>query len=305
MKKIFYLFILLAFPVVLSAQLTPVTNQYILNPFTINPAYAGGREALNMAAYYRRQWMGIDGSPQTITFAIDAPVLSSKLGLGLMIVNDKIGVTRQTQFMTAYSFRINFDEGFLSFGLGGGVFTTNNAWSDLVAIDPGDESYLTDSKIFGVPDFNFGTYFSYKKYYAGFSIPRLLAYKFNFNRDKYSIRFEPENYSYMFNTGYFIDINPKIGFLPSVLLSYSPGDELLYDINAHFNLFDRLWIGASYRSTGSYVSLLQFDVNKQFKVAYSYDFNTGELSSYGSGSHEIMLRYEFSYKVDAVNPLIF
>jgi type IX secretion system PorP/SprF family membrane protein len=297
--------VMLAFSSVMSAQLTPVTNQYVLNPFTINPSYAGGREALNMAAYYRRQWVGIVGAPQTITFAIDAPILSSKLGLGLMIINDKIGVTKQTQIMTAYAFRINFDEGFISFGLGGGVFTTNTAWSDLVVIDPGDEYYLTDSKTFVVPDFSFGIYFSYKSYYAGFSIPRLLAYKFNFNRDRYSINFEPGNYSYMINSGYLIDINPKIRFLPSVLLSYSPGDRLLYDINAHFSLFDRFWIGASYRSTGSYVGLFQFDVNKQFKVAYSYDFNVGELSSYSSGSHEIMLRYEFSYKVDAVNPLIF
>jgi type IX secretion system PorP/SprF family membrane protein len=305
MKRISYLIIMLAFPVILSAQLTPVTNQYVLNPFTINPSYAGGREALNMAAYYRRQWLGIEGAPQTITLAIDAPILSSKLGLGLMVVNDKIGVTKQTQFMTAYAYRINFDEGFLSFGIGGGVLTTNTAWSNLVVIDPGDEYYLIDTKTFVVPDFSFGTYLSYKKYFVGFSIPRLLAYRFNFNRNKYSINFEPENYSFILNSGYLIDIKPNIRFLPSILISYSPGDRLLYDINAHFNMFDRFWIGASYRSTGSYTGLFQFDVNKQFKVAYSYDFNAGELSSYGSGSHEIMLRYEFSYKVDAVNPLIF
>ena len=65
-------------PTSLMGQLTPVTNQYILNPLTINPAYAGNRGALNIATFYRRQWIGIQGSPQTMTLAIDAPFMDSK-----------------------------------------------------------------------------------------------------------------------------------------------------------------------------------------------------------------------------------
>jgi len=43
----------------------------------------------------------------------------------------------------------------------------------------------------------------------------------------------------------------------------------------------------------------------RLKVAYSYDYNFGKLGTYNSGSHEVMFRYEFRYKVDVVNPLIF
>jgi hypothetical protein len=67
MKRIIKAFILLLMPVTLSGQLTPVTNQYVLNPLTINPAYAGNRGALNIAAFYRRQWVGIDKAPETMT----------------------------------------------------------------------------------------------------------------------------------------------------------------------------------------------------------------------------------------------
>ncbi len=292
-------------PLTLSGQLTPVTNQYILNPLTINPAYAGNRGSLNVAAFYRKQWVGVAGSPETMTLAVDAPFLDAKLGLGLSIVNDKIGVTKETQIQTKYSYKIEMKGGNLSLGLGAGLITTNTTWSDLITIDPEEGSYLEDSRVFVVPEFSFGAYYTYHNYFAGFSVPRLLGYTFDFDKNKYTLKFEPGQYSYLLNTGYLFTLSPKAKFFPSVLVSYSPGEKLLYDINAHFNLFDRLWTGISYRSNRSFAGLLQFAVNDQLRVAYTYDFDFGKLNRYSSGSHEIMVRYEFRYRVDVVNPLIF
>jgi type IX secretion system PorP/SprF family membrane protein len=305
MKRILKLLLLLLFPLSLSGQLTPVTNQYVLNPMTINPAYAGSRGALNIAAFYRRQWVGISGAPETMTLAMDAPFLDAKLGLGLIITNDKIGVTKETQFNSYYSYKIDMGKGNLSLGLGAGLITTNTAWSDLVVLDPGDEYYLVDSRVFVVPDFSFGAYYSYQNYFAGFSIPKLLGYKFDFDKNKYTLKVNPGQYYYLFNTGYVFSLTPKSKFFPSTLVTFSPGKKLLYDINAHFSFFDRFWVGASYRSNRSLAGLLQFAVNNQLRVAYTYDFDFGKLGRYSNGSHEIMLRYEFRYKVDVVNPLIF
>jgi type IX secretion system PorP/SprF family membrane protein len=305
MKRIIKSFILLLIPIGLMGQLTPVTNQYVLNPLTINPAYAGNRGALNIAAFYRRQWVGIAGSPETATLAADAPFLDSKLGLGLIISYDKIGVTKETQLHSTYAYKINMGEGNLSLGLGAGIITTNTAWSDLVVLDPGDEHYLIDSRVFVVPEFSFGTYYSYKNYFAGFSVPKLLGYKFDFNKNKFTLKLDPGQFYYLFNTGYLFTLSPKFKFFPSTLVTFSPGEKLLYDINAHFSLFDRFWIGASYRNGRSLASLIQFAVNGQFRIAYTYDIDFGKLARYSNGSHEIMLRFELRYKVDAVNPLKF
>ena len=305
MKRITKTFFWLLIPLSLSGQLTPVSNQYVLNPLTINPAFAGNRGALNIAAFYRRQWVGVAGSPETMTLAIDAPVLDAKLGLGLVITNDKIGVTKETQINSYYSYKISIGEGNLSLGLSAGIITTNTAWSDLVVIDQGDEYFLIDSRVFVVPDFSFGSYFSYHNYFAGFSIPKLLGYKFDFDKNKYALKINPGQYYYLFNTGYIFNLTPKSNFFPSALLTFSPGEKILYDINAHFSFFDRLWAGASYRNNRSVSGLLQFAINNQVKVAYTYDFDFGRLGRYSNGSHEIMLRYEFRYKVNVVNPLIF
>ena len=176
MKKLISLSVLILLPMMLMGQLTPVTNHYVLNPLRINPSYAGSRGGLSVAAFYRQQWVGLNGAPRTMSLELDAPVLSDKLGLGLFVVNDKIGVTKQTEVMTSYAFRISVGSGTLALGLGAGLVATNTAWSELIVLDPGDDYFLIDSKVFVVPDFSFGTYYSGKNYFLSFSIPRLLGY---------------------------------------------------------------------------------------------------------------------------------
>ena len=289
----------------LFGQLLPVTNQYVLNQLSINPAFAGNRGALNIAAFYRRQWVGITGAPETATLSLDAPLLDSKLGLGLIISNDKIGITKETRFMSNYAYRISLGDGNISLGLGAGVLATNTAWSELTVIDQGDENFLINSRVYVVPDFSFGTYYSNRNFFAGFSIPRLSNYTFDYDKNRYTLNFDPGQYYYLLNSGYLISLSPGLKLLPSTLLTYSPGENLLYDINAHFIIIDRIWIGASYRNKRSLVGLIQFAISNQLRLAYSYDFDFGSMSQYSSGSHEVMVRYEFRYKIDVVNPLIF
>jgi type IX secretion system PorP/SprF family membrane protein len=305
MKKLIRLVFFSLIPLNLFSQISPVTNQYVLNPLAINPAFAGSRGALNIAAFYRKQWIGIAGSPETMTFSADAAFMDRKLGLGLIVSNDKIGATKETHFSTSYSYKIEMGKSILSFGFGAGLVATNTKYSDLIVLDPGDDYYLTDSHVFIVPEFSFGVYYSIKNYFAGLSIPKLLKYDFNFSKNKYTMAVNPGLSSYLFNTGYVFTINSKFKIYPSTLLTYAPGEKLLYDLNAHFNLFDKVWTGFSYRSNKSIIGLLQFSVLDQLKIAYTYDFEFGRLGTYSKGSHEIMLRYEFKYKVNVVNPLIF
>jgi type IX secretion system PorP/SprF family membrane protein len=305
MKRIIKTAFLILLPVSLSGQLAPVTNQYVLNPLTINPAVAGNRGVLNISALYRKQWVGVPGSPETITLASDAPVFDDKVGLGLMLISDRVGVTRETHIMTNYSYIVKLGEGSLAFGLGAGIITTNTAWSDLVVLDPGDELYLVDDRKFVVPAISFGTYYNNHNFFLGFSVPKFIGYKFNYDKNKYSMTVDPSQYNFMFYTGYGFQMSPKVEFIPSTLLSLNPGQKFLYDLNANFVFSNRFWAGASYRNARSIGALIQLQINNQFKVAYTYDFDTGKMGSYSNGSHEIMLRYEFRYKVSVVDPLVF
>ncbi len=305
MKRILKSFILLLIPASLWGQLAPVTSQYVLNPLSINPAYAGNRGALNIAAFYRRQWVGVSGAPETMTLAADAPFFDSRVGIGLIVMNDKLGVSKENHILTNYSYKISTKNGSLSFGLGAGLITTNTAWSKLIALDQGDEAYLTDSPVYVVPDFSFGVYYTGKNFFGGFSIPKLLGYRFNVDKNKYTTLFSPGHYSYLLNTGYRFDLNDNLKFFPSTLISYTPGEKLVFDLNAYMGVKNILWAGLSYRNGRSVGALIQVAINNQLKVAYDYDFTTGSLGHFSNGSHEIMLRYEFHYRVEAVSPLNF
>jgi len=54
-----------------------------------------------------------------------------------------------------------------------------------------------------------------------------------------------------------------------------------------------LWGGLSYRTSSSIVFLLAYQINKEVKVGYSYDYTIGKIRTYGGGSHEIMISTSF------------
>jgi hypothetical protein len=49
------------------------------------------QEAQKRQSFGRSQWVGIEGSPQTQSFSAHAPLKNKNVGLGLSIINDKIG----------------------------------------------------------------------------------------------------------------------------------------------------------------------------------------------------------------------
>lgn len=309
MKKLIIAFsILLMVVSTARGQINPTTNQYVLNPVSINPAFAGGRRALNITTFYGKQWVGIDGTPSTLTLSIDAPLADEKLGLGLMVISDRVGVTKENQIISSYAYRIEMDQGVLAFGLSAGITLTNSAFSDLIVLDPGDEIYLTDSRTFAVPNFSFGVHYSVNNYFAGFSIPKLLNYSFDLAKNKYALDNNIGNYSYLLNTGYLFDAGKKFKIFPSMLLRYSsiPSPSVFqYDINAHVGYADKVWLGGSYRNNRTFATMLQFQPNDQLKIAYTYNFEVSRLGKYSNGSHEIMLRYVFKYNVNVMDPLNF
>jgi len=305
MGRILKTLLLLLISLNVAGQLTPATDQYILNPQVINPACAGNRGVLNISAFYRKQWVGVNGAPSTVTLSIDAPVLDDRIGLGLILGSDKIGVSKENQLITNYAYRLNIGKGVLSLGFGAGIITTNTEWSELETAEQGDEFYLVDSHPFIVPQFNFGSFYSNRNFFAGFSIPRLFSYKFDFDKSKYQVMSDPDLYNYMLFSGYDFDISRGVKIMPSLLLSYTASSRLLYDINAHVSFSDRFLVGASYRNNRSIGGLFQIRINNQFRIAYIYDYETSMLGKYSNGSHNICLRYEFRYKVEAVNSLIF
>lgn len=297
-KKITAIFLFLSLTARIFAQQDPMYSQYVFNGLLINPAYAGTREVLTATALYRNQWANIPGAPKTGIFSIDSPVKNQKVGLGLNMVFDKIGVTNHTGISGIYSYKIYFTESALSFGLQGGVnfYNSNNSEVKYSNNSQSDPAFQEDYHRV-LPGFSFGMYYHSNRFYSGFSIMDIMGSSIedqlypNMSND---LNINVVSHFFL-TSGYIFDLSPDVRFQPSFLLKYVGGAPLEADLNGVFMFYDLLSLGASYRSNSSINLLMQFKAGKQLSLGYSYEYSTNELSSYTSGTHEIVLRYQFDF----------
>jgi len=279
-------------------------NQYMFNGFALNPAYAGSRDVLSLTAHYRHQWAGFAGAPRTQTFFAHSPLRNPKNNLGLSLINDQLGVSRRTSLTATYAYRLELTKSMrLAFGLQGGLSLFQDRWADVITDEDNDQAFGANSPVFVVPKVGFGLYLDHRQFFLGASIPHLLDYK---NSD-YSLYVSESNLykPWFFTGGLLLTLNPYLKLRPSFLVKYLQYSPTQVDVNANLIIRDKFWVGASYRSGDALVGLLEFQINQQFRLGYSYDYPLTDLRQFTSGSHEIMLRYEFGYSVKALSPRYF
>lgn len=299
MKKTLLFFLLLVASLPLWAQQDPMYSQYMFNGLVLNPAYAGSREAINVTALHRTQWVGIPGAPTTTTFSAHAPVKKDNIGLGLIFVNDRIGVTETNNLGFNYAYMIKMSKGVLSLGLQASVMQYRADFTSVIhsfspdVFDPSFSSVVNR----WLPNFGTGAYYRTDRFYVGLSMPNILTNNLN---GETNVAFIGNNrarqYRHAFLTsGYVFDITKGLKLRPSFLLKYVDGAPLELDLNANLWLYDMFAVGLSYRSFDSIDALFEFQVTPQLSLGYAYDYTLTPLGRFTSGTHEIMIRYEFGF----------
>jgi type IX secretion system PorP/SprF family membrane protein len=271
------------------AQEEPVYTNYINNPLEINPAIAGTVEGLNLNLLTRHQWVGIDGYPASYSFGAHTPYQKQNFGLGLSMVTDRVGPTRNTQFKASYAYQITVFQGArLSMGLNAGINNFSAAISGLELNESNDHHFQSDlnrtSPIFGV-----GFYLNTDDYFAGISSPRLIHVKLE---DEYRESDEPYNPSVYLMGGYNHRLDYEWQFLPSALITVMPGAPVATDITARFLYQEQYYMGAHYRIGDAAGLFFNLQITEFLKAGYAFDFTLNKLSRVNSGSHEFMVAYK-------------
>ncbi|MEB8330678.1 type IX secretion system membrane protein PorP/SprF [Flavobacteriaceae bacterium KMM 6897] len=305
-KKYFIpLVLLFAFVEIVHGQQDAQYTQYMFNTLSVNPAYAGSRGQLSIAALYRSQWVGLEGSPTTQTLNIHSPIQNSRLGYGLSIVNDEIGdgVVQETYLDAVVSYTIEVArDAKLSFGLKAGGNLLNLDFAKLRNFDSeATDGNNIDNKF--SPNFGVGAYYHTNVFYLGLSVPNLLETKHfdNSNNDSNSTNFlSKERMNFYVITGYVFDINPVLKFKPALLTKVVSGAPLQIDLSANFMFNEKFTFGAAYRWDAAVSALAGFQITDQFMVGLAYDRETTDLggTQFNDGSFEVFLRFELvkSYK---------
>ena len=306
--KILLAVVLLAKIQVANAQLEPQFTQYMFNEMFINPGYAGSRDAMSLTAAYRNQWVGMDGAPITETFSAHAPLRNNRIGLGLSVLNESIGVTHDLGAYANYAYHIPMsNENTFSLGLQAGVMNHQEQLLEVKVQDYGDNSFIANTPQLTLPNVGFGMYFHSRTYYLGLSIPRLLQNKIDITAaKKVTDRVNIPYWHYYFMGGYVYQLTDGIKLKPTFMVKAVSGAPVEADIGLHALFNEVFWIGASYRTKDSWAAITSFQVTKQLRLGYSYDYSTQGLQKYNSGTHEITLGYDFTFdKNKIVTPRYF
>jgi len=282
-----------------TAQQAPMYTHYMYNTLIINPAYAGSRDALTVTAINRMQWVNFKGAPVTQSITMHTLLENEHVGLGLSVLNDKIGPTNLTSLAFDYAYIMKLNErSKLALGLSAGVNIFQANLSDLLLDDPNDPAFQYDIDNHVTPNVGFGAYYSRERFYAGLSIPNLLQYRYSeMDVNNGSVFTGIERRHFFFITGALFTINEYLDFKPTSLVKVTVAAPVEVDLTASFIIQKKFLLGAMFRTGDAVGALLGIDITDQFHVGYSYDWSFGlRTFRYNQGSHELVLRYDFLFQ---------
>ena len=164
----------------ITAQQDALFTHYMNNTLAVNPAYAGSRNALTLTALHRSQWVNFDGAPITQSLTGHMPFFEDRMGVGLSILNDKIGPIKSLSLQSDVAYRMKISrKDKLVFGLKSSVTIMSGDLTSINPRDAGDTEFMSDVQSAWQPNFGLGLYYQSKEWYAGISSPKLLENKFN------------------------------------------------------------------------------------------------------------------------------
>jgi type IX secretion system PorP/SprF family membrane protein len=268
------------------------------NTLSINPAYAGSRDALTITALHRSQWLDFKGAPMTQTLTLHSPIGNKHIGLGLAASNDKVGPVNNTAVSGSFAYMMQLTKkSKLSLGLSGGVNILQADLSTLQLDNQNDPSFQNDLRNKVTPSIGFGVYYSRERFYAGVSTPNLLESNYYATTQPNGTVTEGKAHRhYFFIAGAVFNLSNNLAFKPTTFVKVTAGAPVQADLTASFIIMKKLLLGAMYRTGDAFGALVGFDLSQQFHIGYSYDWSYGNRTfKYNQGSHEIMLRYDFIF----------
>lgn len=288
-----------------SAQHTPLTSQYLFNGLVINPAYAGSRDVLSASLTHRQQWVGFDGAPVTQTLSVHAPLVRSKVGLGLVLFNDRIGVSNETGLFSNYAYRMRMGKGKLALGFGAGFTVLRANWADVSLQQSNDQAFNGMTRGAFRPNFSAGALYQTKVWFVGVSMPFVLAHHFDLQSTGYDISKEKADLQPMLSGGYLLKLNSEMKLKPTSLIRYRSESGLQADLSTNLIYRDKIWFGLSYRTSDALIGMVEVLPTPQWRLGYSYDMGFSAINPYHNGSHELLVQYEFGYRIRVRDPRYF
>ncbi|NTW31207.1 MAG: type IX secretion system membrane protein PorP/SprF [Bacteroidetes bacterium] len=298
LKKITFVMVLALGSSAVNAQQAPMYTHYMYNTLSINPGYAGSRDALTITALHRSQWVDFKGAPLTQTLTVHSPLYNEHIGVGLSVLNDKIGPSNNTAVFVDYAYIMKLNEkSKLALGLSAGADIYRASLSSLDLDQQSDPVFLSNINNHVTPNFGLGAYYSRERFYAGVSVPKLLQNNYSsIKQINGNTLIGKEQRHYFFIAGAMLKITNNLAFKPTTFIKVTSAAPVQADLTGSFIIMKKLLVGAMFRTGDAVGGLVGLDITEQLHLGYSYDWSYGlKTFKYNQGSHELVLRYDFIF----------
>ncbi|MEM9821279.1 MAG: PorP/SprF family type IX secretion system membrane protein, partial [Bacteroidota bacterium] len=246
--------------------------------------------------------------------SFDSPLFGDRVGFGLTVANNTIGIENRWNASMAYSYHIKISkEASFRFGLQGSLQFLGLDFSDpsVIIREAGDNSILeNESRNQYLGNFGVGIYFTYQNLYFGASVPNIYPAEVGINFNQNILETAKEVPHYYLMAGTMVPISKKVHIKPAFLFKYVNNAPFDLDFNLSFVYNKQVTAGVSYRlggdGSGESIDLLAMYQYKNIGIGIAYDLGITELTDQNSGSIEALLRYDLlKEREDIANPRFF
>jgi type IX secretion system PorP/SprF family membrane protein len=304
MKKVISFLFVLTLSINIYAQQDVQFTHYMYNTLSVNPAYSGTNGMLNASLLHRQQWIGFDGAPVTQTLFVHSPIVSENMGVGLSMVNDRVGPIRQTSVSGSYAYHVKTSlTGTLSLGLSASANMIQANLTTLKTDQANDLAFAANPANNAAPNFGFGAYYHSQKWYIGASVPKLLETRIeNPNATKLTRLVR----HYYIIGGYVFEVNKDIKLKPAFLTKLTANAPVSVDLSLEAYYKDKVSAGIMNRFGDSFGLLAGYQLTNQLRAGVSYDYSTSRLVNYNRGTVEVFMSFNFVFnKEKTITPRYF
>jgi type IX secretion system PorP/SprF family membrane protein len=300
MKRVFCsLIFIITVPIVFPAQAQQDVqfSMYMLNPLYYNPAYAGVEGLTKLTIMHRNQWTnymstldGGGGQPITQVVSLATPILKIRSGVGVHLMNDKLGPLQNIEAQVAYAYHLAIDDSKLSLGLSAGIYSQSINKSYYRWNNPLDPINLQMEESQIRPDMAGGAFYRAPKYFLGLSFSHLNKAEFDFAADR--LRNALENHMY-FTAGYDYEFNYDLTITFSSLVKTVNFNNTSIELSAVGNYKDKFWGGISARQSEALIAMLGYSMmrDNSLRFGYAFDYVINAVNAKAPTSHEFLLSY--------------
>ncbi len=297
-RRLFFILTIL-YSIQLNSQQQQMYTQFMFNKLALNPAYAGNESYLSAALLYRNQWTGFPGAPVAQSFNINLPRLGRRIGLGVNLEHQSIGITDKITYELMYAYKFALGNGTLSMGMNvsGRKYTQDYSDSRLFAIQniQLDPSIPPTSQSLNLFNAGFGLYYNTNNFYLGAAVPRLIKSDIDFDKNNL---FSTEVRHLFFMTGGTFIVNNDLRLTPQLFFRAAENAPFGVDLNGSVTWQDKYNAGLTFRTGGAHGDIAEsldlifsMQLSDQLMFGFAYDIPVSKLRASSSGSLEMIMVY--------------